>query len=64
MARPIEKLLKIEHPKTVSEMKRLDTMQVFPTTIELGLTNIEPCTGPEMNVKIDLGLDQIEEQEE
>ena len=63
MARPIEKILKIERPKALPEMK-LDTIETFPTTLELDLTNIEPYVEPEMNVNIDLGLDQLEEPEE
>jgi hypothetical protein len=63
MVRNIEKLIKIEHPREVSEMK-LDTIEVFPTTFKLDLTNIEPYTEPAISCHIDLGLDQLEEQEE
>jgi hypothetical protein len=63
MARPINKLPKIERPKAVPEMK-LETIPVFATTLELNLTNLEPYSEAEMNVNIDLGLDQIEEREE
>jgi len=63
MARNIEKLLKIERPREVSEMK-LDIIEVFPTTLRLDLMDIEPYAEPEINVHIDLGLDQLEEQEE
>ncbi len=63
MVRNIEKLLKIERPREVSEMK-LDTIEVFPTTLRLDLMDIEPYTEPGINVHIDLGLDQLEETEE
>ena len=63
MARNIEKLLKIESPREISEMK-FDTMEVFPTTPKLDLMDIEPCTESGITVHIDLGLDQLEEQEE
>ena len=63
MVRPINKLPKIERLKAAPEMK-IETMPAYPTTLELNLTNLEPYTEAEMNVNIDLGLDQIEEQEE
>jgi hypothetical protein len=63
VARPVEKILKIERPKTIPEMK-LDTIEAFPSALELDLTNIEPYVEPKMNVNIDLGLDQLEEPEE
>jgi hypothetical protein len=63
MARNVEKLLKIETTREVSKLT-LEPCEVIPTTPRLDLTNIEPCTGPAMNVHIDLGLDQLEEQEE
>ena len=63
MARNIEKLIKIEHPKEISEMK-LDTIEPFPIIPKLDLENIEPYTEPGITVHVDLGLDQIEEPEE
>ena len=63
MVRNIEKLLKIERPREISEMK-FDTMEVFPTTPKLDLMDIEHCTESGITVHIDLGLDQLEEQEE
>ncbi len=63
MVRTIEKLIKIEHPREISEMK-FDTMEVFPTIPTLDLMDIEPCTEPGITVHIDVGLDQLEEQEE
>ena len=63
MVRNIEKLLKIEHPREISEMK-FDTMEVFPTTPSLDLLDIETCTESGIMVHIDLGLDQLEEQKE
>lgn len=61
MVRPIDKLPKIERLKAAPEMS-LKTVPVFATTLELNLTNLEPYTDAEMNVNIDLGLDQIEEE--
>ena len=63
MVRNIEKLIKIEHPMEISEMK-LDIIEVFPTTPTLDLMDIEPCIESRITVHIDLGLDQLEEQEE
>jgi len=63
MARNIEKLIKFEHPKEISEMK-LDTIEPFPTIPKLDLVNIEPYTEPGITLNIDLGLDQLEETEE
>jgi hypothetical protein len=63
MARNIEKLIKIEHPKEISEMK-LDTIEPFPTIPKLDLENIEPYTEPGITVHVNLGLDQLEEPEE
>lgn len=63
MARNVEKLLKIETPGEVTKLT-LEPCEVIPTTPRLDLTNIELCTGPAINVHIDLGLDQIEEPEE
>ena len=63
MARNIEKLLKIESPREVSKLP-LDKIEVIPTSLRLDLVDIEPYTEPRVTVNIDLGLDQLEEQEE
>ena len=63
MARNVEKLLKIQRLGEVSKLT-LEPCEVIPTVPRLDLTNIEPCTEPAINVHIDLGLDQLEEQEE
>jgi hypothetical protein len=63
MARNMEKLIKIEHPKEISEMK-IDTIEPFPAIPKLDLVNIEPYTEPGITLNIDLGLDQLEEPEE
>ncbi len=63
MVRTIEKLIKIEHPKEISEMK-FDTMELFSITPTLDLMDIEACTESGITVHIDVGLDQLEEQEE
>ena len=63
MVRNIEKLIKIERPREISEMK-FDTIEFFPTTPTLDLMDIEPCTESGITIHIDLGLDQLEEQEE
>jgi hypothetical protein len=63
MARNIEKLIKIEHPKEISEMKR-NTIEPFPKIPKLDLVNIEPYTEPGIIIHVDLGLDQLEESEE
>jgi len=63
MAKNIEKLIKFEQPKEISEMK-LDTIEAFSTIPKLDLENIEPHTEPAITVHVDLGLDQLEETEE
>jgi hypothetical protein len=63
MARNLEKLIKIERPKEISEMK-LNPIEAFPALPKLDLENIEPYTEPGLILNIDLGLDQLEEQEE
>jgi hypothetical protein len=61
MARNIEKLVKIERPRKLSEMK-LNTIDAFPVIPKLDLMDIEPCTEPGITVHVDLGLDQLEEE--
>jgi hypothetical protein len=63
MGRVPEKLIKIEHPRKISEIK-IDTTKIFPTHPKLNLMDIEPCTEQEITVHINLGLDQLEEHEE
>ncbi len=63
MARNIEKLTKIEHPKEISEIKS-DTIEPFPTIPKLDLVNIEPYTEPGITIHVDLDLYQLEEPEE
>jgi hypothetical protein len=63
MARNIEKLLKIESPREVPKLT-LETIEVIPTNLTLDLVDIEPHAEPRITVNIDLGLDQLEEQEE
>ena len=55
MVRPIEKLIKIEHPRKLSEMK-LETLEVCPALPKLDLMDIEPYTEPGITVHVDLGL--------
>ena len=63
MARNIEKLLKIERPREVSKLT-LEPIEVIPTSLTLDLVDIEPYAEPRVTVNINLGLDQLEEQEE
>ena len=63
MVRNIEKLIKIEHSPKLSEIEQ-ETLEVFPTLPELDLMNLETGTKQEIPIHIDLGLDQLEEQEE
>ena len=63
MVRTIEKLVKIERPREISEMKP-DPIEVFSTIPKLDLMDIEPCTETGITCHVDLGLDQLEEQEE
>jgi hypothetical protein len=61
MARNIEKLIKIEQPRKISEMK-LTPIEAFPAIPKLDLIDIEPNTKPEIAVHVELGLDQLEEE--
>ena len=63
MVRSIEKLIKIERQMEISEMT-LDTIEVFPTIPKLDLMDIEPYTESRITYHIDLGLDQLEKQED
>ena len=63
MVRNIEKLIKIDHSTKLSE-RELETLEVYPTLPKLDLMNLETGTKQEIPVHVDLGLDQIEEQEE
>jgi len=63
MVRNLEKIIKIHRPTELSEMK-LETLEVCPTFPTIDLVNIEPFTETGLAVHVDLGLDQIEEQEE
>ena len=62
MVRNIEKLIKIECPKEISERK-IEAVKAFPTLPTLDLTNLEPYTEPGITVHVDLGLDQLEEED-
>jgi len=61
MARNIEKLIKIEQPRKIPEMK-LNTIEAFPAIPKLDLIDIELNTKSEIAVHIELGLDQLEEE--
>jgi hypothetical protein len=63
MVRNIEKLVKIECIKEKTE-KKLDSVKAFATIPTLNLMNIEPYSESGIPVHFDLGLDQLEEQEE
>jgi hypothetical protein len=63
MVRNMEKILKIESPKSVPKI-RTETIEVIPNPFELDLTNLESYTGPGIPVHIDLKLDQLEDPEE
>jgi hypothetical protein len=62
MVRDVEKLVKIDCPKKISESK-LETVTTFPKIPVIDLMNIESHTEPGISIKVDLALDQIEEQE-
>lgn len=62
MARDLDKLLKIERLGEAPKLT-VDTCEIIPTAPILDLVNIEDSTEPKINMHIDLGLDQLEEQE-
>ena len=61
MVKNIEKLIKIENPR---EITKLDTIEMYPSTPKLDLMDIETHSEESLNCHIELGLDQLEEQEE
>jgi hypothetical protein len=61
VARTIEKLIKIERPREIAELK-LTLIEAFSAIPKLDLMDIEPYTKPEIAVHVDLGLDQLEEE--
>jgi len=63
VVRNIEKLIKIECQREILERK-LDAVETFPTIPALDLMDIESYAEPGITVHVDLGLDQLEEQEE
>ena len=63
MARDIDKLLKIERLGEAPKLT-VDTYEIIPTAPILDLANIEAHSEPKINMHIDLGLDQLEEQKE
>ena len=63
MVRNIEKLIKIECPRENTERK-IETIEKFPKIPQLDLMDIESCIETGIAVHVDLGLDQLEEQEE
>jgi len=60
--RNVEKLVKFERPRDLSEMT-IKSINACSVLIKLDLTNIEPYTETGPSIHVDLGLDQIEEQE-
>ena len=63
MVRNVEKLIKIDCPNKIPEIK-IESMKSFPKTLRLDLIDIEPYTEPGIKCNVDLGLDQLEECEE
>lgn len=61
MAKSIEKLIKIEAPRKISEME-LNPIETIPSLHRLDLTDIECGIEQGNAVHVDLGLDQIEEE--
>ena len=62
MARSIEKLMKIETPKQINKLDP-ECLKEYPLIPKLNLMDIESFSEPGVPVNIDLGLDQMEEEE-
>ncbi len=62
MVKIMDKLLKIEPPKRICDLA-VDSLKI-PTTLTLNLVNLESWNDSKIKVKIDLGLDQLEDFEE
>ena len=62
MVKIMDKILKIEPPKRICELS-LDPLEI-PKTLALNLVDIESWNDSKIEVKVDLGLDQIEDYEE
>ena len=63
MDRNIEKLIKIECPTKIIERK-IEPIEKFQELPTLELIDIEAPIEPGISVHVDLGLDQLEEQED
>ncbi len=62
MVKIMDKILKIEPPKRISDLD-LESLKI-PTILALDLVDIESWNDSKIKVNVDLGLDQLEDFEE
>jgi hypothetical protein len=63
MVRHVSKILDVRHPEVVPKVTH-DTPRVASETLALNLFDIDPYTEPERPKRLDLNLDQLEDDEE
>ncbi|MBT8171794.1 hypothetical protein KJN74_02845 [Candidatus Bathyarchaeota archaeon] len=62
MVRNIEKLIKIECPRDITK-RNVESVETFSIIPKLNLMDLESCIEPGTEVHVDLGLDQLEQEE-
>ena len=62
MVRQVDKVLEVTHPEVVRKVAN-ETPKVVPKTLVLNLFDMDPYIEPEKPIRIDLDLDQLEEEE-
>lgn len=62
MVRQADKLMEVRHPEVVPKMPH-GTPKAVPETLVLNLFDIDPYIEPERPRRIDLDLDQLENEE-
>ena len=62
MVRHVEKVIEVRHPEVVAKMSN-EASNVVPDTLMLNLFDIDPYIEAERSRRIDLDLDQLEDEE-
>ena len=62
MVRPVDKVMEVRHPEVVPKVSN-EVPKAVPETVVLNLFDIDPYIEPEKPRRIDLDLDQLEDEE-
>jgi len=62
MVRHVEKVMEVRHPEVVAKVSN-EASNVVPDTLMLNLFDIDPYIEAERSRRIDLDLDQLEDEE-